>query len=173
MHAVFKAMAEYNRNVNEAVLGHLEALGPEQFGKRLDAYYPTIPATLLHVMSSDAKWLGRFSGYEPDDFDSAALAEFKQACERDPAYAFAQRGRLFGARRDLDGRIVALLAAMEGADLAAEVTIPFGSGQLTLEAWKLLLQWFNHQTHHRGQVSLFLDVLGVENDFSKVIDKIS
>jgi len=29
---------------------------------------------------------------------------------------------------------------------------------------------FNHQTHHRGQVSQILDELGVEHDFSNMID---
>jgi uncharacterized damage-inducible protein DinB len=27
---------------------------------------------------------------------------------------------------------------------------------------------FNHQTHHRGMISLYLDMLGKENDFSNL-----
>jgi uncharacterized damage-inducible protein DinB len=172
MHTVYKAFAEYNKNVNAAVIGLLKGLNAEQFGMKLNAYYPTIAATLLHVMSSDAKWLERFSGFRKTDFDTAALTELKGECEKDPAKAFAERERLFGMRRGLDEEIIALLRAMEGADFNRPQTISFGSGMLTRELWKLLLQWFNHQTHHRGQVSLFLDMLGVENDYSKVIDKI-
>ena len=29
---------------------------------------------------------------------------------------------------------------------------------------------FNHQTHHRGQVSQILDELGIKHDFSNLID---
>jgi uncharacterized damage-inducible protein DinB len=32
----------------------------------------------------------------------------------------------------------------------------------------LVLHTFNHQTHHRGQVSLYLDILGKKNDFSGI-----
>jgi uncharacterized damage-inducible protein DinB len=50
--------------------------------------------------------------------------------------------------------------------------IAFGSQNIELELWKLLLQWLNHQTHHRGQLSIQLEIIGIENDFSKIIDKI-
>jgi uncharacterized damage-inducible protein DinB len=32
----------------------------------------------------------------------------------------------------------------------------------------LVLHVFNHQTHHRGQMSLYLDILGKKNDFSGI-----
>jgi hypothetical protein len=32
----------------------------------------------------------------------------------------------------------------------------------------LILHTFNHQTHHRGGVSLYLDILGKANDFSGI-----
>ena len=32
----------------------------------------------------------------------------------------------------------------------------------------LILHVFNHQTHHRGMISLYLDMLGKENDFSNL-----
>jgi uncharacterized damage-inducible protein DinB len=38
--------------------------------------------------------------------------------------------------------------------------------------WKILLQWFNHQTHHRGQISVLLDMLGVDNDYSSMLGRI-
>jgi uncharacterized damage-inducible protein DinB len=33
----------------------------------------------------------------------------------------------------------------------------------------LIMHVFNHQTHHRGMVSLYLDMLGKQNDFSNLI----
>jgi uncharacterized damage-inducible protein DinB len=38
-------------------------------------------------------------------------------------------------------------------------------------AWRALLHFFNHQTHHRGQVSVLLDQMSVTNDFSNLIWK--
>jgi uncharacterized damage-inducible protein DinB len=36
----------------------------------------------------------------------------------------------------------------------------------------LLLHVFNHETHHRGMISLYLEMLGKENDFSGSMYKI-
>ena len=38
--------------------------------------------------------------------------------------------------------------------------------------WKPLLHWFNHQTHHRGQISVLLDLVGVNNDYSSLLPRI-
>jgi uncharacterized damage-inducible protein DinB len=34
----------------------------------------------------------------------------------------------------------------------------------------LILHVFNHQTHHRGMISLYLEMLGKENDFSNLVN---
>jgi uncharacterized damage-inducible protein DinB len=36
----------------------------------------------------------------------------------------------------------------------------------------LIIHMFNHQTHHRGMVSLYLELLRVENGFSGSLYKI-
>jgi uncharacterized damage-inducible protein DinB len=32
----------------------------------------------------------------------------------------------------------------------------------------LIVHCFNHQTHHRGMISIYLDSLGIDNDFSNL-----
>ena len=32
-----------------------------------------------------------------------------------------------------------------------------------------ILHLFNHQTHHRGMISLYLDMMGIDNDFSGLL----
>ncbi len=32
-----------------------------------------------------------------------------------------------------------------------------------------ILHIFNHQTHHRGMVSLYLDMMQIDNDFSSLL----
>ena len=39
-------------------------------------------------------------------------------------------------------------------------------------SWLVLLHMFNHQTHNRGQIALILDQMGVDNDYSGIIEKI-
>lgn len=37
--------------------------------------------------------------------------------------------------------------------------------------WLVFLHLFNHQTHNRGQIALILDQIGVDNDYSGILDK--
>ena len=32
----------------------------------------------------------------------------------------------------------------------------------------LIIHMFNHQTHHRGMISIYLEELGIANDFSNL-----
>ena len=33
----------------------------------------------------------------------------------------------------------------------------------------LLIHLFNHQTHHRGMISLYLEMLGKENNYNNIL----
>jgi uncharacterized damage-inducible protein DinB len=35
--------------------------------------------------------------------------------------------------------------------------------------YQILMQMFNHQTHHRGSIAIILDKLGIENHFADLI----
>jgi uncharacterized damage-inducible protein DinB len=37
--------------------------------------------------------------------------------------------------------------------------------------WLVLAHQFNHQTHHRGQIAVLLDQMGIENDYSGILNK--
>jgi uncharacterized damage-inducible protein DinB len=172
MYELFSAMAEYNKNVNDIVSGYVGSLDRGRFERKFEAYYPSLPHTYFHVMSSDAKWLGRLSQFYLTDFDQQALSDFKKAWDAAPGYAFDSREAFLGFRRDLDVQILELIRNMEDIDLNTVVSIPLGGSQYETVIWRFLYQWFNHQTHHRGQIALQLDMMGIENDFSKVLDKI-
>lgn len=44
--------------------------------------------------------------------------------------------------------------------------------EIEKELWKTLLHLFNHQTHHRGQVSVLLDLIGIDHDYSSLVSRI-
>ena len=75
-------------------------------------------------------------------------------------------------RLDMDQAIIAAIQSIPEEAFLKKFEIEFGAKKLDLELWKLLFQWFNHQTHHRGQISVQLDLLGIDNDYSLVLDKI-
>jgi uncharacterized damage-inducible protein DinB len=34
----------------------------------------------------------------------------------------------------------------------------------------VILHVFNHQSHHRGMISIYLEEMGIENDYSNIMD---
>lgn len=63
---------------------------------------------------------------------------------------------LFAHRVRLDAIISALAAEVSGSDLAAPLTYRNSRGEFRKNFGSLLLHFFNHQTHHRGQASTLL-----------------
>lgn len=59
----------------------------------------------------------------------------------------------------LHGESVELLARLSPEDLARRCTTPGGA---SLPAWKWLRSMVEHEIHHRGQIYIYLGLLGVE-----------
>jgi uncharacterized damage-inducible protein DinB len=75
-------------------------------------------------------------------------------------------------RERIDAEMVETVAAVPPEAFPQNFEIEFGPKRIERPLWQLLMQWFNHHTHHRGQVSVQLDAVGVDNDYSGVLDKI-
>ena len=173
MKEVFEALVKYKVNVDESLLGIVEKLGEDKLLARSDAYFPTVFDQLKHLFSSDINWIKRLRGAFPH---SAALAKCRFADydqEALKALSGKDRSRLFADMRELDRDAAAFVAELDEVALKSTVTYTNYKGQSeTHELWKLLLQWFNHGSHHRGSISGQLDVLGVENDYSSLLARI-
>jgi uncharacterized damage-inducible protein DinB len=66
MKPIFQVPAKYNRTVNEELIGILTKLPKEKLMMETKAFYRTIFETLIHIPSSDRKWLGRFEKAFPE-----------------------------------------------------------------------------------------------------------
>lgn len=147
-------MARYNRWQNQSIYGAAETLNDE--ARRLDrgAFFGSIHQTLGHLLGSDGIWLSRFAGTPrptPRNWDAADLVEWDE---------------LVAARTMLDGQILRWGESLPPGLLAGEIT--FVSGALGREVTRLVAplvaHFFNHQTHHRGQVHAMLTAAGARPD---------
>lgn len=173
MKEIFQALARYNRGVNETILALIEPLGEEPIRQKSKAYFPTLFDTLFHLLSADLYWLSRFQEFLPE---SRALlshplvqVDLRELRKRyDPDYR-----KLFQDRRDTDETLVQLIEEIEEPRFHSTVKYKTFKGEIGEGIlWKILLHWFNHQTHHRGQISVQLDLIEVKNDFSSMLTRI-
>ena len=70
---------------------------------------------------------------------------------------------LEAARAEADARLIRLVDGLDAAALQAPVTYRriIGEGEQVTRCDHILLTLFNHQTHHRGQITAALSAAGV------------
>lgn len=136
----FRTLALYNRLANERLYDACAALSDDERRQDRAAFFRSIYGTLNHILVGDRIWLNRFQGREmpSTNLDAELYVEFTD---------------LRQARRAEDARIEVFAARLVPADLAGSLRYVNNEGRTLEDPMDLLLaHFFNHQTHHRGQV---------------------
>ncbi len=81
--------------------------------------------------------------------------------------------KIFKTREDADNLIEQFINDLTDEDFTRTFRYTNYRGETTERVlWKTLLQMFNHQTHHRGQIAAFLDIMGIKNDYSTLLTRV-
>lgn len=146
-----QTMAAYNAELNRRIYGAALRLSDEQRKADRGLFWKSIHGTLSHILWADNLWLSRFGAAEAPDVplqDSGAMEE--------------DFDELWARRQGLDAGIIAWGERITPADIEGELR--WYSGAVAREMSKpralCIMQIFNHQTHHRGQVHAALTALG-------------
>ncbi len=144
----FAALARYNRWMNERLYALAEMVGEEQRRRDLGAFFGSIHRTLGHLLLADRIWLGRFGAWD-------AVTPASLAAELCPVFADLRR-----ERGTTDDAIDAYVAALDDTRLAAPLRYLRAGQTIEEPLWWVVGHFFNHQTHHRGQVTTLFKQLG-------------
>jgi len=147
----FAMMAGYNAWCNERIYDAAAQLSDADYRADRGAFFKSVHGTLNHLLATDRIWLKRFSGQgeAPNRLDAILFEEFSE---------------LRTARAKEDERIVAYIESLSESDLAGRVRYRTITNPAEIEQplAPALIHFFNHQTHHRGQVHCLLTGLGLE-----------
>ena len=115
------------------------------------AFFKSVHGTLNHLLVADRIWLKRFSGRG-------------DAPNRLDAILFENLDDLRDARHREDERIIAYIDSLSEADLGGRIRYKTITNPVEIEQplAPALIHFFNHQTHHRGQVHGLLTGFGLE-----------
>ena len=154
-------LASYNADMNSRVYAAAATLSPDALAADRGAFFGSILGTLNHIVAGDTIWLQRFQGH-PTSF--RALAPMKEiAPPTGLTHVYSDDlGVLRKHRERLDAIIEALAAECSDQDLAQPFSYKNSRGAFRKKFGSLLLHFFNHQTHHRGQVSTLLSQANVD-----------
>lgn len=157
-----RKMAEYNAWMNAKVYDAAGKLPPAALAQDRQAFFGSILGTLNHLVAADTIWLKRLAAH-PAQFAALEPVRALALPERLDSILFTDLAAMAAHRIWLDGVITALAQAITETDLAS--TLRYTNTKGTPFARPLsgvLMHFFNHQTHHRGQVSTLLTQAGVD-----------
>ena len=146
-----RTMAAYNAEMNRRIYAAAARLGDTARREQRGAFWGSIHATLNHLLWADETWMSRFADW-PKPLallrDSAALLD---------SFADMQR-----RRTDFDARILAWTESLTSESLAGDLVWFSQAAQREMRRPRALLvmHFFNHQTHHRGQAHAMLTAAG-------------
>lgn len=166
----YRFLARYNSWFNERLYAACETLDEDERRRDRGAFFGSIHATLTHLVWADKVWLGRFAA-QGEEF--AALPTELLHLPADSAYGSGLQldwADLKAARSRLDAAIESWVAQMP-ADFPLRTMRYANTRGVQREhpMWKAMTHFFNHQTHHRGQVTSLLRQAGVDPGVTDLI----
>ena len=150
-----RAMARYNEWQNRSLYGAADALSDEERRKDRGAFFGSIHGTLSHLLWADEQWMSRFSDVPKPPGEGKDSPRY---CD--------DWSELKQRRTALDAKIQAWADGMDPKGVDGDLTWYSGLAKANRSKarWILFAHFFNHQTHHRGQVHAMLTAAGAKPD---------
>jgi uncharacterized damage-inducible protein DinB len=157
-----RLMANYNQWMNERIYAAAATLPPDAVTADRKAFFGSILGTLNHLVNGDIIWLKRFAAH-PGGYTSLALmAELPLPVGLNEPRA-ADLAGVAALRRRLDTAILEFAAQVRDADCDFVLRWTNRHGEAySRQFGGVLTHFFNHQTHHRGQVTTLLSQEGID-----------
>jgi uncharacterized damage-inducible protein DinB len=147
----FVAMARNNAWANHRLLSACEALSPAEFAAPRTGFFPSLHATLNHILDVDLYYVTALEGGD-------ALRRYDQP---DSDYPDAWSLRL--VQTALDKRLIAFCERQTEATLAADCILPRPNRKPPPSKVAAVLEHlFQHDIHHRGQAHAMLSSTAIK-----------
>lgn len=157
-----RLMAHYNAWMNERLYAAASSLTDEALSAERNAFFGSILGTLNHLVVADRIWLGRYT-FHPASYQALAALDTLNKPDRLDQPMAADIRELRVLRQRLDACIEALAQEIREEQLGQPLSYCNMKGvEARRNFFALLMHLFNHQTHHRGQVTTLLSQAGVD-----------
>ena len=149
--AYVRTMAAYNAEMNRRIYAAAQRLSEAERQRQRGAFWGSIHGTLCHLLWGDRMWMSRFDGWPKPPIGI-----------KDSATLIGDFNGLQQARVDADDRISAWAERLS-EDWLQQDLVWFSAAagrELSMARGKLVVHFFNHQTHHRGQAHAMITAAG-------------
>ncbi|HVY55548.1 MAG TPA: DinB family protein, partial [Thermodesulfobacteriota bacterium] len=147
----YELMAEYNRWMDGRIYDACSLIPDEDRKKDMGAFFKSIHGTLNHIYYGDAAWLERLRGN-------------KSTPRKPDVILFDDFSEMRAAQEKIDAEIIEWAESLTPEYLNGDYEYKSNVDGKTrvLPGWIPAAHMFNHQTHHRGQLTTLLMQLGID-----------
>ena len=150
----FDQLAAYNRGANQRLYADAATLPDDARKRHLGLFFGSVHGTLNHLLVTDYIWMRRFTGDGPQP-------------ERLNQILHEDFDALKSARVDEDEHIFTFVTGLNPPDYDRVIEYRNSTGKsFQQQIGPALTHFFNHQTHHRGQIHAGLTILGLREPAS-------
>lgn len=151
------AHARYNRWMNDKLYGLAATLSDEARKRDAGAFFRSIHGTFNHLLLADRVWLARFTAMSIPDghMGPGGIRSLDQ--ELYPDFDDLRRERAL-----TDEALSAWISGLTAERLAAPLVYMRRGQRQESPLWWAVAHVFNHQTHHRGQITTLLTQQGCD-----------
>ncbi|MFN4150632.1 MAG: DinB family protein [Candidatus Sericytochromatia bacterium] len=158
----FELMAKYNQWMNQNLYNSALQLSNEKLNENQGAFFGSIIGTFNHIIVADIIWLKRFANHQSKykSLDFINTIETPTSLNK---MINENLQELKVLREKLDELIVSFILEIKEEDFELNLSYKDTKGKGFTKDFSFLLQhFFNHQTHHRGQITTLLNQNGVD-----------
>jgi uncharacterized damage-inducible protein DinB len=157
-----RQMSEYNEWMNSKICACALGMTHSQLIEDRKAFFGSILATLNHLVIADTIWLKRFATHPAQYEALSPLQEFPLPNTSD-LLRFSDIQSFTSHRKLLDAIICAWAVSTSEADFDYNLRYTNSQGITSSKNFfGLAMHLFNHQTHHRGQITTMFSQTGID-----------
>lgn len=162
-------MAAYNEWMNAKLYAAASDLPAGELAMDRKAFFGSIIGTLSHVVVGDTIWLKRFATHPARHASLDPVRELPDPAALDQI-PFSKLDELCARRTMLDTVMRQWTAELSEEDLRHVLSYKNMKGVPATKLFAgLLVTFFNHQTHHRGQATTLLSQAGKDVGVTDVV----
>ncbi|MBC3872807.1 DinB family protein [Undibacterium flavidum] len=155
-------MAQYNQWMNQKLYDVAAGMKESDLKSDRGAFFGSIFATLNHIAVADTIWLKRLNSIISSQWNLASIENLAPVNSLE-MQLFDQLTELRCYREQLDQLLLGISNHIGEYELLLPVQYRDIKGNLhTKQCFNLLMHVFNHQTHHRGQITTMLSQANID-----------
>ena len=158
----YRGLARYNTWMNASIYAACEKIRDDERKRDRGAFFGSIHRTLNHLLLTDHLQLARFIGADRTRLvDSSGKQIVIRSLDQE---LYADFNELRAQRIRSDALIEKFTVELNSDVVASDLVYDAMSapGRYRVPMWVAITHYFNHQAHHRGQVTTMLSQCGID-----------